>query len=521
MEDRKLWDLLNNWKPDETVTHREWWIEQGIDGLAEAFAEAIELKPSRFKPRTKWWEHVKRPAIFWRIFDRALLNDDAAEPTSDTWETWFCLCEYVVAQQPIEQPDETGVADDNSSTHPTWKYARWSVARLIERMLKHKHPAPFDYQDRVASLLRQLATEDDPRVEETEKWSSDSFDWLSKGINSAAGTAVEALVRFPFWTKQHGRVADSADWIPEVLLQQLNKPNQSPAIFAVIGSQLPVLAYLFAEWCKEHSAAIFPFDGRPKHAEAALLSHLAYNNPNNLVIKSFPELLDRALEIIEFDINSKGSTTRAEIPLRLGYHLAYYYWNALPDATVATHRLDIFFERASPATRGRLIAQIAQVFEAAPTDTSSDLISRAEQLWDRRFEVISDRLSEDARSYQNFASELESFAYWIEDKCFDPNWRLSRFASTLKLLAKAPATLDMAKTLEDLSSNPNNLRAVMECLQLVTQKFGDEFRWSIREDDFKETLKRGLNAEDRRTKNLAETARDNLLKQGLFSYFDI
>ncbi len=522
LEDRQLWDLLNNWEPDGSAAHREWWIEQGVAGLANAFTEAIELDVPRFNSGTKWWQNVKRPAILWRILDRALLDENVTKPAEDKWDIWFGVCDYVVSQRPIEQPGDTGLADDSSSAHPTWKYARWSVARLIERMLRHKHGAPERYGERMANLLRQLATEDDPRVEETEKWSSDSFDWLSRGINSAAGTAVEALLQFPFWSKKTRPDSTGTDWISEILLQQLTKQNQSPAIFAVVGSRLPVLAYFFPEWCKQQASLIFPFDLRPSHAEAALLSHLTYNNPNDLVIKSFPDLLDQALRIIDFDADSKSSASRAEMPLRLGYHLSYYYWNALPDETVAARRLGIFFERATSGTRGRLIAQVAQVFEGAPPDASADIIKRAQALWDKRFGVISGEFIENPKSYETFAPELEAFIYWIEDNCFDAGWRLSRFASTLKLLRKAPMTLDIGKTFESLSSDTNNLNAVMECLQLLTQKLSDTFQWSIsiREEGFKETLKRGLHAEDSGTKKLAEAARDNLLKQGLFAYLD-
>ena len=60
-----------------------------------------------------------------------------------------------------------------------------------------------------------------------------------------------------------------------------------------------------------------------------------------------------------------------------------------------------------------------------------------------------------------FARELESFSEWIEDDCFEPAWRLSRFAEALKFLDKAPATVDLAEAIERLSADPENLLGVM------------------------------------------------------------
>jgi hypothetical protein len=524
LPDNELWALLNDWTPDPSRPNEKWWIEEGVDGLANEFAKAVELDKARFGGRSEWWKHLKRPAFFWRILDRVLSRENAPEPNEDDWIMWFGLCEFVVAQDPIEKPDEKGETNDTSTTNPTWKYARWSVARLIERVLKHENGPPLDYAARIASLLRRLATDEDPRLNDVKEPSpGSSFDWLSRGINSTAGTATEALLLFALWQRKQVPESPSQSWITDVLFQQLTHPNQSPAIFAVLGSQLALLVHLFPEWCRQNEEIIFPFAREPIRAEAGLLSHLAYNNPNALVIKGFPALLDQALRVVKFsEAEERKTSARAEVPLRLGYHLSYYYWNALPDEATAGQRLDRFFQLASAGTRGRVVAQIGHVFRQARLDnSSSELIKRAQLLWDKRFSFITTELRRDPSLLSNFASELESFCEWVEDDCFESRWRLARLSAVLELLERSPGTSDLAKTLEKLSDDPNNLRAVIRCVQLLTEKFSDPFRWSMRGDDLKTTIKRGLLAEDPETRSMAESARDNLLRHGLFVYQEI
>jgi hypothetical protein len=519
MPDAELWELLNDWAPDPNRRPEKWWIEEGIDGLANAFAEAVELDRERFNGSSRWWLNLRRPAFYWRILDRAFAGDKVGEPDPETWTMWLGLCQFVMAQDPIERPNQEGVSDDTSASHPTWKYARWSAARFIERALQQKQGPPVHYADQIATLLKHLALDDDPKLEQIEKsWSSSSFDWLSKGINSPTGTAIEGLLLFAVWHRKHARDAAPTTWITDVLLEQLQKGNQSPAVFAVLGSQLGLLAHLFPEWCRQHQDAIFPFNSRPLHAEAALVSHLSYNNPNGIIISTFPDLMDRALNIVDLtDQQGRRADSRRELPVRLGYHLAYYYWNALPDPKISDGRVQQFFDSAPPSVRGRLISQIGRVFAKATND-GSGLIERAQKLWQRRAELIITCVKEDSSSITSFAPELASFVHWIKDECFDAQWRLSRLNEALELLEKAPDALDLPKTLERLSEDQSHLRSVMRSVQLLTQKFSDPFRWSVRKDAFKETIKRGLESEEINIREMANAARDNLLRQGLFDY---
>jgi hypothetical protein len=523
MDDAELWPLLNGWMPDPTRTGSEWWIEEDVAGLARAFGEATYLEPRRFSPESEWWTHLTRPEFFWHILDDALSSEKGSPPNEHAWETWIGMSEFVVAQTPIEHTGEDSGADDTSGNHPTWKYARWSVARVLERILKHEKSPPIKYGQRIRALLERLLRDDDPRLEQIEKsWSSSSFDWLSKGINSAAGTAIEVLFSFARWHQEHSLGSDAIAWIPVVLKEQLMKEEQSPAVFAVLGSQLALLVHLFPEWAKENNAIVLPFEHRPEHARACLIAHISYNNPNGIVIGAFPHLPDHALELNQSDIDERQTTFQSEIPFRVGYHLAFYYWNGLPDHAVAAQRLERFFETAPAGTRGRLIAQIGHVFRgAASRAASTELLDRVKLLWDRRFAIISAAVRRDPTVRGMFALELESFSEWIEDDCFEADWRLSRFAEALKFVDKAPATVDLAEALEKLSADPHNLPGVMRCVQLLTEKLADSFRWSMREGDLKNTIKRGLETPDVATRTIAEIARDNLLRQGLFEYQEV
>jgi hypothetical protein len=272
---------------------------------------------------------------------------------------------------------------------------------------------------------------------------------------------------------------------------------------------------------QESSRHHFPFRVQPVHAEAAVLSHIGYNNPSGAVVSAFPTLLDDALNIVKLEEQQgRKIAAREDIPVRLGYHIAYYYWNALPEEETSQRRVDEFFRNASAPVRGRLIAEIGRIFKRVGSG-ADDLTRRVRRLWEKRLSVISDAVARDPAQLQEFAPELGSFSYWVSSECFDAAWRLSRLAQTLELLNKSPDAFDLLEALDKLSADPNNLQSVMKCLQLLTQKFSENLRWSAREEHLEEMLKRGLQATDPQTRTLAESARDNLLKQGLFIYQDI
>ena len=149
------------------------------------------------------------------------------------------------------------------------------------------------------------------------------------------------------------------------------------------------------------------------------------------------------------------------------------------------------------------------------------MVQRIQRLWDNRFATVSEQIATHPDVLDTFVPELEGFVEWVEVNSFDPRWRLTRFAETLELLPSSPESLDLAKTLDQLSSNHENLPYVMRCAELLTKKMGDRFRWSIDQADFKEMLKRGLRATDPPTRAMADSARDNLLRNCLFAYQDV
>src|SRR5207244_1120438 len=89
MEDAQLWSLLNEWVPDSVHSKAQWWVDEGVAGLANAFEKAINLNRSRFNASSEWWKHLKRPAFVWRILDNTLSDEKALEPGPNDWATWI------------------------------------------------------------------------------------------------------------------------------------------------------------------------------------------------------------------------------------------------------------------------------------------------------------------------------------------------------------------------------------------------------------------------------------------------
>ena len=509
MNDEELWDYLNTWEPKAGYEYDSAGKLQheNIFELAATFVDLVYTSPERFNPISKWWENIKRAEILNKFLDLAAdriskkqidEKTSLADPTGDDWASWFGITERVMAQ-------------------PWPKHA---AARFLRSTLKSDYAIPDRYLLGLPDLLRRLVEEADARLSENKN----SFgDWPTTAINSVRGEAFESLLNLASRQKKAGKEIEP--WIFEFIRARLESPDESPAIFALLGMNLRFLIYLFQKELKESPRLLFPQD-RPEHLSAAITAHFKYDQPWNTIIETFPTFINDALDVLGMmqagakDDDAKQN--RRDFGSRLGTHIACYYWNGSFATDLEWHTaLDRFFDEASKSMRAALVSEIGRIWEnhtGEPPDPK--IIGKVLHIWERRFAQIERKLKVDAASSE-YDSELAESIDWLSCECFPFEWRLNHAMSALKRLKKSPQAYRLLKVISEYGIMPDRLESMLDLFKALLKKPSDELRWSIQFKDLAPIISLGLASDKSSTKKLANECKNLLLNMGFSDFLNL
>jgi hypothetical protein len=532
MSDEDLWTFLNNWEPTQRFPDPDnWLVEEDAGALGFKFSEYLETHPERFPPESRWWENLRRPAMLHKPLERATVrigkkpNDGEPPPLAPCeadWRNWFGIAAWITEQRPIVPAEDADKAERVSHEQLDWNWPRIVVVKFLTTALEGVFNFPEELRPDIGRLLRKLVEEEDPRLAGKDRpWIDD---WLNTAINSVRGTALEGLMDLAVSQKKESREGGPEPWIFNVIAESLRHPDQSPAVFAILGARAGLLLSLFGERLGDATHLLLPED-RHNCAAAFVLAHFHYHNAMPAILRTLPALPEAALScVVELDDeNEDRRRARRDFVGRLGFHLAFYYWNSAYQTEEAGDTiLDRFFEIAKPASRGMTIGEIGRLFESAHREPKhAALFERVIKLWDRRFSHIEKLIDSRQEPATDFQAELSAFTDWMACECFPFDWRYDRVLRAIDRLEKSPQVYSLIETLDRITGSGEHLHEAMTILHAVTSKAGDEVRWAYREERLKPFLRRGLASANADTKKLAEEIQETLLRHGCFEYLDI
>jgi hypothetical protein len=516
LSDTDLWNFLNTWKPDrQPFGHENWWVEQHAGALGEEFAKLVEAYPARFRPENEWWKNIRRPEILHKPLERAAnqleqKKDTAVDALTSEWRIWFGIASWIT--------DQSIGQDDTGDTSRDWNWAKIVVVKFLRAALRCRGAAAEILRDQIGSLLRRLVRDVDVGLTNVEKPMMD--DWLTTAINSLRGTAIEALLELGFAQKRDSRQRSPEPWIFELIAERLLSENESPAVFAILGARLRLVAHLFAESLRLQPELLLP-PNRLAQRTSFLVSHFLYENPASQVIDMLPTLPVVALATLEQTGELATRQGRGDFATRLGSHLCFYYWNDLLGETGSANALiNRFREIAGPKSRAETIGQIGRIFADVARPEHQPLYDRVMQLWDYWFARIRQAVDVNAERRAEFNDELNAFVQWLNSACFEFEWRFRRTLEAIAYMNKLPRSYNLIETLGGFASAGNVDEAIV-ILHAATVKASDEIRWSYSQEHLKAILEQGLSSKNRVTALLSESVQERLLSAGLFEYLDI
>jgi len=475
--------------------------------LAAKFADLVERQPSRFIPSTKWWQNISRPEVLNKLLDRAAdriaprqngVDTSRQTPSENDWANWLGTTKWVMDHQ----------------------WSRHAVSRFLSTLVESHHAIPQFYIPELPGLLCQLCQESDPRL-----MNGGSFgDWLTIALNSTRGQTMQTILGLGLRQKNAGQTVEP--WVFQFICDRLRVPDESPAIFALLGAKLPLLIHLFGQELKEVSSLLLP-STRLQHRAAAIVAHFLYCRAWSPVLETFPGIIPAALDTLEMMrtelTEKKAKDDLRDFGARLGVQIACYYWNgSFKNEVDGEASLDRFFAIAGKNSRASLIGQIASIWEKPPNQGQNPkMITCVMGILDRRLDQIQKGRKSNKWSASDFESELSKVFDWLECENFPFEWRFNHAMQAIGLLEKAPRSYDLLKAISRFGVMPERLEAMLQLLDALLKKKSDELRWWLHFKDLGPVISLGLASGSANTRSLAKACKDVLLKMGFSDFLEV
>lgn len=507
--DEELLTYLNDWDEE----HRDkdnWLVEINISALAGVFQSLFKERIVSDGERLAFWmahrDDIARPiyvATMVKTMQELVKNKDFGN-----LDQWIKFCAWVLSHSDSERVEGQPEPRDESRDHPDWGSSRRAVVDFIDACVDKDTDAPVTVRDGIASLLQQVCNQFDWRLDQDHPVLLNRDNPITEAINNTRSRALETLVNFGFWIRRH-LPEDPVPEVTNILSKRMAGDAEFPLTrpeHALLGMHFGNLCSLDRDWAIDQRGALFPQGNAPVWRDA-FGSYIRFNRPVKVTFEILQGDFEYALE--DLNVLTGAKDNGKELIDRLGQHLfTYYLWEVYP-LRGAESLLERFYDKTSDDRKrwAQLFDHVGRSLRNSGKHLDKKLVDRAVAYFDWRLEVA-DPL------------ELLEFTFWLEAECLEPEWRLRSFSKILDLGPGKNVGLSLAvRNLNKLL--PDHVSLVIECFAKITDALDQGTHVYISADKAKPILKAGLNAQDRKVRENAERARENLLRIGRFDFLDM
>ena len=511
LSDDELLRYINEWD-EERRDGSELFVDINVEALAEAFQTVFEDSIIANDNRLRFWmesrESIERP-IYVRMMIIGM-QERIEGKNFDRLSDSLSLCEWVLSHPDREQ-GRIPWPDDQFRENPSWRNARRAVGDLIGSLIKvclsEDVDLPIPDQRHLMDLLGKLCTQFDWQSDKAGPMLLDDggqHDWYTEAINTTRPRALEALVKFGYWLKREGREEDLS-FVWSILENRLSPQTEWPLTLperSLLGVNYSRLLNLDVSWAVEHRSDFFPQNSLPEW-RVAFGSFLRFNHPRDLVFKVLRE--DFKFALLSLSESDQSDTESRSLTDHLGqYVFVFYWWGNLYPLHGTDSLLECFYQatEANPETWGNLFDHVGRILRGTEKQLDDDLRERVVDFFEWRLGVGEPK-------------ELGEFGFWLGAECLDANWRLDAYSRVLDACKGAEREGLMLEThwLPDML--PHHTGKVMQCFAKLTEKLSRN-SWLVTTETGRQILRVGLSSDDKRTRENAEQAQENLLRQGRF-----
>ena len=507
--DEELLTYLNEWD-DEHQDKDDWLVEINISALATVFQSLFKEKIVPDGNRLDFWmacrDKIARP-IYVAGMVKAM-QEMVKEKNFDKLIQWIEFCKWVLSHTDSQRVEGQPEPQDESRDHPDWRSSRRGVVDFIDACVDKDTDAPIAARAGLASLLQQVCSQFDWRLDHDHPVLLNRDDPITEAINNTRSRALESLVGLGFWIRRH-LPEDPVSEVTEILSKRLTGDTKlalTQPEHALLGRQFGNLCALNRDWAVKQRRLLFPQENIPVWRDA-FGSYIRFNRPVKVTLEILRGDFEYAIE--NLNVLPADEDGGRELVDRLGQHLfTYYLWQVYPlvghDSLLAR-----FYDKTNDDRKrwARLFNHVGRSLKNSGKYLDKDLTNRAVAYFDWRLEVAE-------------PLELQEFTFWLDAECLEPEWRLRSYAKILDLGRGKEKRLSLeVRTLNTLL--PDHLSLVVECFAKITDAMDHGTQMYISANEAKPILKTGLIAEDPQVRQNAEHARENLLRLGRFDYLDM
>lgn len=510
LSDQELLEYINEWQEEHRDEDNR-LVEINIEALSDVFKSLFKDSILHDKERLAFWMHkgnrerIERPVYVKTIIQA--IHEHVKEQNFEQLDLWFGFSEWVLSHPDVNY--EEGVkASEKSRDHSDWRRSRQAVQELVAECVEKDINVPFTARKSLAELLGLLCTQFDRGLDRDEPNFLNNYDQILEAINNTRSSALQTLTKFGFWVRGH----DIEDTVPEItsifdtrLKADVEWPLTMPER-AMLGMNFGNLLILNKTWAIEHRTDFFPQDDLPVWIQA-FGNFLCFNQPFKPTFEILKQEFAFALDHLAV-LGAKEHQYMEPID-RLGQHLlTYYLWKIYP-LSGNDSLLEKFYEKTSADRQrwARLFDHVGRSLGNSGTHLDEGLEERIIAFFDWRLEAEEPK-------------ELAEFTFWLQAKCLAPDWRLDAYSKTLD--TGPVKDMGISVVLDSLNDMLENHTAkVVECFAKITGAIDQGDRLYIQTEKAKPILVAGLRSEDESVRENAESARENLLRDGRFDILDI
>ena len=313
------------------------------------------------------------------------------------------LCEFIITQD--KDPNETP-----PDLHEAGLFtAQLEVANLLNEAVQSDDPYLSREQlDRIRKIMLDLAHHPNPSIEDDERNEMDPF---THSLNCVRGEAMHGIINYSLYLVRQKQVENKdKKWFIEeeitgILDEKIDVEKEpSPAIRAVIGSNLTQIYFMSEEWTTANLNIFFPSSEElEQYWTAAWYGYLIGSNINKALFKHLIPQYQRGL----IKLSQPKEKSFSDPSERLAQHVMVAYLNNLTDFGHENHILDLFYENASDGLRAQAIFWLSKVLENEKPAIDSPLWSKCWALWKNRLEY-----AEKHEPSQN-GQEISDYMRWL------------------------------------------------------------------------------------------------------------
>ncbi len=469
---------VSSWKPEERR-----FLGPDIEGLASTFGQYVATDPEAFSAHAG--ALIGRPAIYVRAFINQMAEAVKAGREINV-PAVLKLCRWVLerplGERTTPEQGHEGLVDKD------WQWARDEISQFVKSICEAKAKDAPKYpleglrepiwqalsglcRDRFESYIIHDISKDDPRV----------HDYLTRGINSPRGKAVEAALEYARWIANHIKRADEKhevipggfEAMPEVremLEWQIAPDNRSFEALAVIGSRIGLIYWIDKDWLAANAGRLFDLEGIEKsppmaHGWAAWNTFLVWVRPLIEFYRLFKEQF--AYAVAQSTRVNLAEQTLEQPMNHLGEHLMILYGRGQLGLDEDEGLLRRFLADSHADVRRHAIGFVGRSIEGEEK-IPEEVVGRFRTLWDAYWAGAG---KQDALQ----KPDALLFGTWFSSGQFPEQWALEQLEDYVEVTPTPEPDHAIAKQLATIASS-DTVRAVRILDRMV---YGDREGWRI------------------------------------------